>query len=52
MKEELRVEKIANTPERCFIDNSDINNKKVQRKLDKSWYVDMAWKRINDFINS
>ncbi|ASN68265.1 putative DNA polymerase [uncultured Caudovirales phage] len=45
------MEKIANTPGRCFIDNSDINNKKVPRKLDKQWYVDMAWKRINDFIN-
>ncbi|GAA0122227.1 hypothetical protein UT300018_15430 [Clostridium faecium] len=52
VKEELRVEKIANTPERCFIDNSNINNKKVPRKLDKQWYIDMAWKRINDFKNS
>ena len=44
------LEKIASTPVKCFIDNSDINNKEVPRKLDKQWYIDMAWKRINDFI--
>lgn len=43
-------DKIANTPERCFIENGDINNKKVPRKLDKQWYIDLANKRVNDFI--
>lgn len=43
-------EKIANTPVKCFIDNSNIEGKKGPRKLDKQWYIDMAWKRINDFI--
>ncbi|QDY21944.1 hypothetical protein CGQ39_13580 [Clostridium botulinum] len=43
-------EKIASTPMRCFIDNSDIEGKKVPRKLDKQWYIDVAWKRIKDFI--
>ncbi|OSA84085.1 hypothetical protein B2H84_03070 [Clostridium botulinum] len=43
-------EKIASTPIRCFIDNSDIQYKKVPRKLDKQWYIDIAWKRIKDFI--
>ncbi|AWB31545.1 hypothetical protein [Clostridium botulinum] len=43
-------EKIASTPIRCFIDNSDISDKIVPRKLDKQWYIDMAWKRIKDFI--
>lgn len=45
-----RIEKIANTPSKCFIDNSDIKNAKVPRKLDKQWYIDLANKRINDFI--
>ncbi|APC83853.1 DNA polymerase domain-containing protein [Clostridium botulinum] len=43
-------EKIASTPLRCFIDNSDISDKTVPRKLDKKWYIDVAWKRIKDFI--
>ncbi|MBY6756398.1 hypothetical protein HYH82_03580 [Clostridium botulinum] len=43
-------EKIASTPLRCFIDNSDISDKTVPRKLDKQWYIDMAWKRIKDFV--
>lgn len=43
-------EKIANTPERCFIDNTNVVDKKIPRKLDKQWYIDMAWKRIKDFI--
>ncbi|BDR67221.1 hypothetical protein K144312032_14490 [Clostridium tetani] len=44
------LEKIASTPVRCFIDNSDIEGKEVPRKLDKQWYIEMAWKRIKDFI--
>ncbi|MBY6878746.1 DNA polymerase domain-containing protein [Clostridium botulinum] len=43
-------EKIASTPMRCFIDNSDIEGKETPRKLDKQWYIDVAWKRIKDFI--
>ncbi|APQ71658.1 DNA polymerase domain-containing protein [Clostridium botulinum] len=43
-------EKIASTPIRCFIDNSDIEGKKVPHKLDKQWYIDVAWKRMKDFI--
>ncbi|RXM68376.1 hypothetical protein [Clostridium tetani] len=44
------LEKIASTPIRCFIDNNNIEGKTVSRKLDRQWYIDMAWKRINDFI--
>ncbi len=43
-------DKIANTPERCFIENGDINNIKVPRRLDKQYYIDVANKRIRDFI--
>ncbi|EPY2274536.1 hypothetical protein ACXAUS_003435 [Clostridium sporogenes] len=43
-------EKIASTPIRCFIDNSNIAGKETPRKLDKQWYIDVAWKRIKDFI--
>lgn len=44
-----KPEKIANTPERCFIMNDDIRNIKVPNKLDKQWYIDMAKKRLEDF---
>lgn len=44
-----RVEKIANTPERCFIVNENIVGAKVPRKLDKKYYIDVANKRIRDF---
>ncbi|MEG0580001.1 MAG: hypothetical protein RR490_08805, partial [Niameybacter sp.] len=44
-----RVEKIAGTPERCFIINDQVSGLEVPRKLDKSWYVDTAMKRLNDF---
>lgn len=40
------VEKFANTPEQCFVENGDIINTKVPSKLDKQWYVDLAKDRI------
>ncbi|MBY6860764.1 hypothetical protein [Clostridium botulinum] len=42
--------KIANTPERCFIVNADVNSLEIPRKLNKTWYISMAEKRINDYI--
>src|SRR5690625_1501909 len=42
--------KIAYTPDNCFIDNSDVTNKKVPTKLDYWWYLDLANRRINDFL--
>lgn len=46
-KDEL--EKIPNVPERCFVENGDIKDKRISRKLDKQWYVNMAKKRLEDF---
>lgn len=43
------IEKFANTPMNCFIDNSNVNNESVPVKLDKQWYIDLAIKRIADF---
>lgn len=45
-----RVEKIANTPENCFIMNENINAAKVPRRLNKQYYIDVANKRLNDFL--
>lgn len=44
------LEKIANTPERCFIDNGNIIGKKCPDYLDKQYYIDMTKKRVKDFI--
>lgn len=43
-------EKIGYTPAHCFIKNDDIKDKRISRKLDKGWYIEVAKKRINDFI--
>lgn len=50
VKNNGRVEKVAGTPERCFIENGDIRESRIPRKLDKSWYVETARKRIADFL--
>lgn len=40
------VEKFANTPQHCFIDNSEVKNKTVPMKLNKDWYIELAKKRL------
>ena len=42
-------EKFANTPEHCFINNDDINNLEVPKRLNKQWYVDIAKERLRQF---
>lgn len=42
------IEKFGDTPDKCFIDNSDINNKMVPEYLDKNWYIALAKKRLGD----
>ena len=41
--------KFGNTPDRCFIDNSDIVGKKIPKYLDLDYYVSLAEKRLADF---
>lgn len=43
------IEKFASTPECCFIDNSDVKQKQIPITLDKSWYIEMAKKRLRQF---
>ena len=45
-----RSEKIANTPERCFIENSNVSAMMIPVKLDIKWYIEVAKKRLNDFL--
>ena len=46
--ENAKVEKFANTPLHCFIDNGDVNGKACPDKLDKRWYIVLAKKRLRD----
>ena len=39
--------KIESLPEHCIIDN---DNKLTIESVDKSWYIELAQKRINDFL--
>lgn len=50
VKTEERIEKIANTPEKCFINNDTILGVAVPEHLDKQYYIDVARKRLNDFL--
>lgn len=42
------VEKFANTPAKCFIDNGSVLEKTVPDYLDRKWYIDLAKKRIKE----
>lgn len=49
-KDKDTLDKTASTPISCFIDNSDITNKGIPVKLDRTWYINLALERINNFI--
>lgn len=42
----IRTDSIANLPVHCIVDNK---NELSINDIDKNWYIDIAWKRINDF---
>lgn len=46
---DISYEKVMNTPEKCFIDNDDVNSKLVPDYLDRQYYIDMAKDRIEQF---
>lgn len=52
IKSEDRIEKIANTPEHCFIYNDEVIGLKIPDKLNKQYYIEIGEKRLQDFINS
>lgn len=44
-------EKFANSPDHCFIENGDIvGYGTFEYPLDKQWYIDLAKKRVSDFL--
>lgn len=44
-----RPAKLPNSPEHCFIYNDSVNGVKVPDGLDKSWYINLANKRLKAF---
>lgn len=44
-----KAAKLQNSPEHCFIFNDEVNGVAVPKKLDKQWYVNMAYRRLKDF---
>ena len=45
----MTIEKFANTPEHCFIVNENVNGVKAPDDLDKSYYIALAYKRLEQF---
>lgn len=52
VKTEGKVEKIANTPDKCFIVNDDIREYPISEELDREYYIEEAEKRLQDFYSS
>lgn len=48
-KKGATIEKFANTPDHCFIENRDIREKLTPNRLDKQWYIDLAYKRLKQY---
>lgn len=46
----LVPEKFAECPNNCFIDNTDVTGKPLPEYLDKTWYIELANKRIKEFL--
>lgn len=43
-------EKFANSPEKCFIDNSEVLGKPIPDYLDRNWYIELAKERSLRFL--
>lgn len=46
-----KIEKISNTPEKCFIFNDSVIGVLCPPELDKEYYIDTAEKRLADFVD-
>lgn len=42
--------KIEMTPEQCFIINGDIREMEIPKELDREWYINLAKRRIKEFV--
>lgn len=43
------IEKFANTPEYCFIVNTDVKQAMTPLKLNRQWYINLANERLRQF---
>ena len=43
------IEKFANTPEHCFINNTNIHDMSIPNNLDKDWYINLAKMRLEQY---
>jgi hypothetical protein len=50
IKSDIKVEKIANTPDRCFINNENMIGLKCPKELDKEYYIKLATEMLEDFL--
>lgn len=48
--EDKNKEKFADTPEQCFIENGDVLNVDIPRKLDRRWYIELAKRKLKGFV--
>ena len=44
-----KADKFANTPEKAFLENGDIRGLKVPEKLNKQYYIDLAYERLRQY---
>lgn len=44
-----KMDKFANTPGCCFMENGDIRGKGVPSNLDRQYYIDLAYERLRQF---
>lgn len=44
-----KCDKVANTPEICFMLNGDITELRVPEYLNRQWYIDLAHERLRQF---
>lgn len=44
-----KPEKFADTPDRSFINNASMDGVQCPEKLDKQWYIDLTYKRLEQF---
>ena len=51
-KAQDKIEKISNTPEKCFIYNEQVSDVECPEELDKEYYVQIAEKRLADFLDA
>ena len=45
----MKVDKFQDTPKHCFILNQSVKDIPMSIKLDKTWYIDMAKKRLEQY---